>query len=80
VCHNEIPDIFRQLRFDPIIEPELADAEGTDGEFQDFLYLYRHASFWFGFHLLEEAQCLTARKGTNCYGGHKWIRKINRVR
>ena len=57
VCHDEIPDIRRLLRFDPVTEFELPDAKASDEQFQDWLDLYRHSSKWFGMHLLEEAKC-----------------------
>lgn len=41
VCHGEIPEIFRQLWFGPIVEPKLPDTKGTDEEFQEFLWRYR---------------------------------------
>ncbi len=41
VCHGEIPDVCRLLRFGPVTEFELPDAKATDEEFQDWLLLYR---------------------------------------
>lgn len=65
VCHGEIPDIFRQLRYDPVTEFELPDTKVRNidergcfvDEFQEWLTLYRHANPWFELQLLEEAQC-----------------------
>ncbi len=64
VCHGEIPEIFRQLRYDPVTEFELPDTKVKNidkqgyfvDEFQEWLSLYRHADKWFEFHLLEESQ------------------------
>ncbi len=53
VCHGKIPEIFQQLRFDPITEPELPDTKGTDEEFQRFLHHYRDAYQWLNDYLLE---------------------------
>lgn len=62
VCHGEIPDVFRQLRFGPITEFELPDTKVTDKEFRCWLDSYRRANLsginaWFEHMLLEESQC-----------------------
>ena len=57
VCHGEIPEIFIALRFDQISELELPDAKGTDGEFEEWLSIYRHASPMAQRRLLEETKC-----------------------
>ena len=57
ICHGEIPDIFRQLRYDPVTEFELPDPKATDDEFQEWLTLYRHAKRFWEFMLFEESQC-----------------------
>jgi len=57
VCHGEIPDVFRQLWFSEITEPELPDAKVSDNEFNDWLSLYRHSNCWFERQLLEESLC-----------------------
>lgn len=57
ICHGEIPDVCRLLRFDPITEPKLPDTKITDEEFQDWLSLYRRANLFRGQQLLEESQC-----------------------
>jgi hypothetical protein len=46
ICHGEIPDVFRELWFSPVIEMELPDAkvsyeEGSDEDFQGWLRYYR---------------------------------------
>jgi hypothetical protein len=57
VCQGEIPDIFRQLQFDPVTELELPDTKATDDEFTAWLSIYRHSSPFMMHILLEEAQC-----------------------
>ncbi len=57
VCHGDIPNIFGQLRHDPVKEFELPDTKVSYEEFQDWLSIYRNSSNWFGYILLEESQC-----------------------
>ncbi len=57
VCHGEIPDVCRLLRFGPMVEPELPDTKVTDEEFQDWIFRYRRAGLIMEQQVLEEAQC-----------------------
>lgn len=57
VCHGEIPDVCRLLRFDPITEFELPDTKGSDEEFDIWLCLYRHATPVLEKDLLGIAKC-----------------------
>lgn len=57
VCHGKISDIFRQLRYGPVVEFELPDTKVTEEEFQHWLRLYRDAPSCFERKLLEEVQC-----------------------
>lgn len=58
VYYDEIPDVFRRFRFDPVQEFELPDAKESDEDFNDWLGLYRiSTTTWFEHFLLEESQC-----------------------
>ncbi len=57
ICHGNIPDIFRQLRFGSTIEFKLPDTKVTDEEFQKWLEFYRHINPWLAPQLLEKIQC-----------------------
>lgn len=54
-CNGPIPDRFGLIH-QKISELELPDTKVSDEEFEDFLSLYRHASPWFAYQLLEESK------------------------
>jgi len=56
-CLGSIPDVFRQLWFDPITELELPDEKEADIDFSDWLGLYRPADEKVSKRLLEVSQC-----------------------
>ncbi len=62
VCHGEIPEIFRQLNYDPVTEFELPDTKNNEWqtgisneEFEEWLDAYRFASSGFASFLLMES-------------------------
>jgi hypothetical protein len=57
VCSGNIPDIFRLLRFGPLVEPELPDTkEVNQGGFLEWMDHYRHAHPFSEYLLLEDAR------------------------
>ena len=56
ICQGNIPDIFRQLHFDPITEFELPD-DKSEREFRTWITLYRRAQEWSARNLLSRSLC-----------------------